>query len=213
MKKEIVKAFDSVTMPAGCAQKIRTAAAAEKKPGRRNFGRRLCTLAAAFAAALLMLFALSPEARAAVEEWVVKYIFPESGITVYEQADLEGNVTGVMVVDTGAPPFAEVRGDRLYFTGNGEKIDITDQITEEKPFYYSYTDDYGLTHYMVVGYSGTIENFGIYEFMREEKEGQRPWEGWSNGSGRNFLNPETETPYPWVDIVWEELNVPWPKPE
>ena len=89
---------------------------------------------------------------------------------------------------------------------NGEKIDITDRIGEDRPFYYTYTDDYGLTHYMAVGYSGKLENFGIYEFLKDEQE------GWVNGTGRNFLNPETEERYPWVDMVWEEFDVPWPMP-
>ena len=65
---------------------------------------------------------------------------------------------------------------------------------------------------MVVGYSDSMENFGIYEFIREVQEGQQPWEGWSNGYGRNFLDPETEIRYPWVDIVWQQLEIPWPLP-
>lgn len=28
----------------------------------------------------------------------------------------------------------------------------------------------------------------------------------------NFLDPETEMCYPWVESVWEELDVPWPMP-
>ena len=66
---------------------------------------------------------------------------------------------------------------------------------------------------MAVGYSGSIENYGIYEFIREVTEGQADWEGWVTGTGRNDLDPETETRYPWVDIVWQELNIPWPMPE
>ena len=99
---------------------------------------------------------------------------------------------------------------RLYFLGNNEKIDITDEITEEQPYFYTYVDDYGLTHAMAVGYSGSIENYGIYEFIWEEAGGTRDW---VTGTGRNFLSPETETRYPWVDLVWEELDIPWPMPE
>lgn len=65
----------------------------------------------------------------------------------------------------------------------------------------------------MVGYSGSIDNFGIYEFIRKVEKGQNDREGWKGGSGRNFLDPETESRYPWVDIVWEKLNIPWPKPE
>ena len=60
---------------------------------------------------------------------------------------------------------------------------------------------------MAVGYSGSIENFGIYEFIREEN-GE-----WVTGTGRNFLSMETETRYPWVELVWEEFDIPWPMPD
>ena len=163
------------------------------------------------AAVLALVLVISPRARAAVEDWVVKYFFPGSDLTIYEQKDAGGNVVGIAgVVDTDAPPFARMVNGRLYFLGNNEKIDITEEITEEKPYFYTYVDDYGLTHAMAVGYSGTIENYGIYEFIWEEAGGERDW---VTGTGRNFLSNETDTRYPWVDIVWEELDIPWPMPE
>lgn len=212
MKKELMDAFSDVMMPEECEASIRRALEEGKSP-RRSTVRRLSTAAAALAVALVMLFSLSTEVRAAVNNIIVKYFFPGSDITVYEEINEDGNAVGITaVVDTEAPPFARIVNDRLYFTGNGEKIDITDQIREEEPFYYSYVDDYGLTHYMAVGYSGSLENFGIYEFIREVEDGQQPWEGWVTGSGRNFLD-EDDMAYPWVDAVWEDLNIPWPKPE
>lgn len=167
---------------------------------------------ATLAAVLALVLCISPEARAAVNR-IVRYAFPQSRITIYEETDAQGNVVGITAVDTEAPPFAQLREGRLMFLGNGETIDITDQITEDNPYIYSYVDDYGLTHYMAVGYSGSIENYGIYEFIREVTEGQANWEGWVTGTGRNFLSTETETRYPWVDIVWQELNIPWPMQE
>lgn len=211
MKQEIVNAFDNVAMSVECEERIRRAMA-EKQP-KRTFTalKRLGTAAAAFAVMLAMTLCLSTEARAAAYR-VVKYFFPESDITVYEEVDENGNTVGITVVDTEAPPFAEIRDGKLFFVGNGENLDITDQISEEKPYYYTYIDSYGLTHYMAVGYSGTIENYGIYEFIREVREGQQDREGWVTGSGRNFLNMETETCYPWVETVWQDLNIPWSLP-
>lgn len=208
MKQEIVNAFDSVTMSVDCEQRIRRAMARKKTARMPVVWKRLATLAAVLA----LVLCISPEARAAVNR-IVRYAFPQSGITIYEGTDTHGNVVGITAVDTEAPPFAQLREGRLVFLGNGENIDITDQITEDDPYIYSYVDDYGLTHYMAVGYSGSIENYGIYEFIREVTEGQANWEGWVTGTGRNFLNTETETRYPWVDIVWQELNIPWPMPE
>lgn len=208
MKQEIVNAFDSVTMSVDCEQRIRQAMARKKTAKMPVIWKQLATLAAVLA----LVLCISPEARAAVNR-IVRYAFPQSGITIYEETDAQGNVVGITAVDTEAAPFAQLREGRLMFLGNGETIDITDQITEDNPYIYSYVDDYGLTHYMAVGYSGSIENYGIYEFIREVTEGQADWEGWVTGTGRNFLDPETETRYPWVDIVWQELNIPWPMPE
>lgn len=205
MKKEIVEAFDAAAMPRECEQQIR-AVIRENCETKRKPVRRLHPVATALAVAVLML-SMSTEVRAAVNNMVVKYFFPDSDISVYEETAENGEVVRITVVDTEAPPFARIVNDRLYFVGNGEKIDITDEITEDAPYYYTYVDDYGLTHNMAVGYGGSIENFGIYEFVREEAG------DWVTGTGRNFMDPETETRYPWVDIVWKDLDIPWPKPE
>ena len=207
MKEQVKAMFEQVTMPKETAQKIRSAM---DDAGRRK-QKPVCRSLATATAVLALVLVLSPQARAAVEGWVVKYFFPESDLTIYEQTDVGGNVVGIAgVVDTEAPPFARMVNGRLYFLGNNEKIDITDEITEEQPYFYTYVDDYGLTHAMAVGYSGSIENYGIYEFIWEETGGTRDW---VTGTGRNFLSPETETRYPWVDLVWEELDIPWPMPE
>lgn len=210
MKQKIVDAFDGVIMSDSCEQRIRQAMA--KKGRCRSFP--VFKYAGMLTAALALVLCLSPAARAAVKTVVERYVFPDSDITLYKELNENGDVVKTVgYVDTEHPAFAQLRDGRLYFLGNGENIDITDQITEESPYYYSYRDHYGLTHYMAVGYSGTLENYGIYEFIREETEGQTDREGWLTGSGRNILDPETEKRYPWVDLVWEALNVPWPMPE
>lgn len=207
MKEQVRDMFSEITMPEETEQKVLAAVSRQRKKPQTPFVRSIATLAAVLALVILV----SPTARAALENWVVKYFFPGSDLTIYEQTDESGNVTGIVgVVDTEAPPFARMVNGRLYFLGNNEKIDITEEITEEKPYFYTYVDDYGLTHAMAVGYSGTIENYGIYEFIWEETGGERDW---VTGTGRNFLSNETDTRYPWVDIVWKELDVPWPMPE
>ena len=113
------------------------------------------------------------------------------------------------VVDTEASVFARMVNGRLYFMGNGEKLDITDSIAENAPYYYSYVDEYGLTHDMAVGYSGSIDNFGVYEFIWREENGEKTW---NLGTGRNFLDTKTGTCYPWVETVWQDLNIPWELP-
>lgn len=205
MKDQIRDMFEQITMPRDTEMRIR-AAMDRRQPAKSRW-----KPAVTAAAVLAMLLLISPQARAAVEGWVMKYVFSGSDLTIYQQTDPQGNVTGIMAtVDTEAPAFAQVVDGRLYFLGNGENLDITDEIAEDNPFFYTYVDNYGLTHAMAVGYSGSIENYGIYEFIWEDVDGQRDW---VTGSGRNFLSSETETRYPWVDLVWQELNVPWPMPE
>ena len=205
MKDQIRDMFKQTTMPRDTEMRIRAAM------GKRQPAKPRWKPAVTAAAVLAMLLLISPQARAAVEGWVMKYVFSGSDLTIYQQTDPQGNVTGIMAtVDTEAPAFAQVVDGRLYFLGNGENLDITDEIAEDAPFFYTYVDNYGLTHAMAVGYSGSIENYGIYEFIWEDVDGRRDW---VTGSGRNFLSSETEVRYPWVDLVWQELNVPWPMPE
>lgn len=207
MKEQVKAMFEQTAMPQETAERIRSAMQKTSRSTRKPLRRTLATAAALLA----LVFLISPRARAAAEEWVVKYFWPDSDLTIYEEINEEGIVEAtVAVVDTEAPPFARMVGGRLCFFGNNENIDITDLITEEMPYFYTYVDEYGLTHEMVVGYSGTIENYGIYEFIWKEENGERTW---TAGTGRNFLSIETETRYPWVDIVWEKLDIPWPMPE
>ena len=207
MKEDMKDMFAQITMPEQTEQAIRTAMEARVRRQKRPVVRTVAALTAMLATVIL----LSPTARAAANQWMVKYFWPDSDITIYEVKDPDGEVEAtVAVVDTEAPAFARVVNDRLYFLGNGEKIDITDEISEEKPYYYTYVDDYGMTHEMAVGYSGTIENFGIYEFIWKEEAGEKVW---TAGIGRNFLNNDTGTRYPWVDTVWQDLNIPWSMPE
>lgn len=204
MKEQVKDMFAQVTMPDELERQIRSTIAQGGWKKRKPVWRQLT----AAAAVLALILSISPRARAAVETMLVKYFWPDSDITLYETRDENGNVVGITgVVDTDAPAFARMVNERLYFLGNGEKIDITDQIAEESPFYYTYVDDYGLTHYMAVGYSGTMDNYGIYEFIREESG------KWITGTGRNFLSNETGTRYPWVELVWTDLSIPWPMPE
>lgn len=204
MKERVKDMFAEVTMPEETERKIRQAMAEPQRKRMPAAIKRVATMAAT----LLLVLSLSPTVRAAVNDWVVKYFWPDSDITIYEMTDENGDSACVVGVDTEAPGFARIVNGRLYFVGNGEKIDITDQITEEAPFYYTYVDEYGLTHYMAVAYSGSLENFGIYEFIRDEQKGE-----WVTGTGRNFLDLETQTRYPWVDVIWEQWNIPWLMPE
>ena len=60
-------------------------------------------------------------------------------------------------------PPVELRGGRLWFTADGQELDITDLVDEDTPYIYTRTDPgSGTTGYIIVG--GTPENFGWAEF-------------------------------------------------
>lgn len=192
--KEITKVYDSIHMPEELEKKILKAA-----PARKN--RFLPAAAAVFA--VMVLMGCSPQ----VQE-LVKTSFPELGLTIYEQEPTkEGEARGNIVhVNTELPTFAHAEDGRLYFTGNDEQMDITDQITPEKPFYYTYEDEQGYTITLVVGYDGTLENFGTYTYI--QKDGEH-----FTDAGRNIFSDTQEWKiYPWVEVMWQELEIPWAMP-
>lgn len=130
MKDQIRNMFEQITMPRDTEMRIR-AAMDRRQPAKSRW-----KPAVTAAAVLAMLLLISPQARAAVEGWVMKYVFSGSDLTIYQQTDPQGNVTGIMAtVDTEAPAFAQVVDGRLYFLGNGENLDITDEIAEDNPFF------------------------------------------------------------------------------
>ena len=196
--KELTNFYDSVHMPKECEDRILNTISAP----RRKF-RPAAAVAAVLA--LVLVLGMSPTVRAAVEDWITTR-FPGLDLTIQQRTTEEGIEEMIVSIDTEVPTFAYAENGRLYFTGNGENLDITDEITEEKPYFYTCEDDRGYEIYFVVGYDGTIENFGTYEFIR--KDGQ-----WFTGSGRNFLSSQVEgQAYPWVKVVWDTLSIPWPMP-
>ena len=61
-------------------------------------------------------------------------------------------------------PMFDMEDGRLFFLPNGERIDITDQISEDTPYIYDNSDpDAGVTDYVILG--GTLENLGAFEWV------------------------------------------------
>lgn len=205
MKDRVKDMFAEITMPEACAEKIRKEAAKKETVRRKPILRPVLV----GAMALALVLCLSPQARAAVDEWVAATL---SGLDLtIIRKPLEGGNGGygeIIYVNTEKPTFAHMEDGRLYFTGNGQNLDITDEIREDKPYFYQYVDkETGMTIYLAVGIAGSIENFGVYEFIKDT-DGK-----WVTGTGRNMFDPETNQAYPWVGLVWEKLEIPWPMPE
>lgn len=203
MKNKVKDMYENVTMPVSCEEKIRRAAEERKKPRYA-----LCPVLAVAAVLALVIF-LAPPVRAAVEDLMVIFFDPESELKISQKSS--GEIVSEVTHDPDSTTFAEVRDGQLYFVGNGENIDITDQVQDGKPFLYTYKDREGRTVYKAVGIVDTVESFGTQTFVREANG------DWLGGSGSNAVDPETGLYYPWSQAVWKELNHIWPleawKPE
>lgn len=199
MKGSVKEMYDSMKMPEDLENRIQHAVKPAAAPRRRS----LLRTALATAAVLALTLCLVPPVRAAVGNFVTK-LFPEIGLTVYEKELSNGGRGQIVHYDTDGPAFAEVQDGRLYFTGDGQDLDITDLVQNNQPYIYTTKDDKGNTIYMAVGIADTVENFGIYSFI-QDASGQ-----WITGAGQNFLSPDVNQPYPWVENLWQTLNLPWP---
>ncbi|MBD5115665.1 MAG: hypothetical protein HDT46_10815 [Ruminococcaceae bacterium] len=79
---------------------------------------------------------------------------------------------------------------RIFFIGNNEHIDITDEAGEDKAYIYSYTNpDRNETHYIAAG--GTAENFEYTEIypVYNEEENEIMWHSCGLDLGSSAVNP------------------------
>jgi len=207
MKEQVNRMYDQITMPEETVQKVRQAMA-EKEARSKGpcASRRPATVAAAFLTVILLTCTcLNTQVRAAVNEFMKRYVF-NGGHTVVQQME---NGVGIVSKGSSLHLYAENRDGRLYFIANGENTDITGLASLDEPYIHTYTDSEGVEHLVIVG--GTPENFGFHEFWRESGAPEDA-QMWIGGQGENYLDMETGNAYPWLAKAWEELNIPWPLP-
>ena len=89
--------------------------------------------------------------------------------------------------------------DRMIFIVNDEHIDITDQVSETKPFIYQFTDSEGVIHYWLIGKNGPeLWHYGYAEYIK-------PPEGvWMGG----YVARTDGNEAPWLDSGKEEIGFP-----
>lgn len=103
---------------------------------------------------------------------------------------------------------------RLYFVGNGEDIDITEQISLEEPFTYAYLDSSGTVHYLAVGgvYDGALgigeSKMGWAEWTYDLTGGEGMELGW-DGKSIGYWDNETDEEYAWHVKAKEVLAIPF----
>lgn len=210
MKDQVKEMYDQVVMPEACEQQIRQAMAQKaqgKKSHRTRYALRPATVMAALLAVLLFAsVAMNNEVRAAVND-LVRYVFESAH---FEKNPETGELTEFTPVEDSVPVFVEAGDGRLYFSYDGEYVDITGKTSMETPYIYKYVDKSNVEHTLIIG--GVPNNFGVCEFYREIVEGQQDWQGWIGGYSENYLDNATEKAYPWVAAAWEELDLLWPMP-
>lgn len=99
-----------------------------------------------------------------------------SGGTYYDktQTDENGVENPVVSVSSTAVPLEEsgfpllLEDGRLYFTGDGGKTDITEEISETEPYYIDLTDEDGNRHVFNIGGRAEEGYYGYEEMLFDE---------------------------------------------
>ena len=157
---------------------------------RHRSRKRLLTLALA-AALLLALGVAAYSAGLVFSGW--------GGNMEIHSEQTEGGIENTVYVYTEnmTQPVSFEDG-RMIFVVNGERIDITERVSETVPFIYQYTDEEaGVIHYWIIGKNGPeLEHYGFAEYLQ-------PTDGeWTGGYVARTDNNEA----PWLYAAWEELG-------
>ena len=111
----------------------------------------------------------------------------------------EGGIENTVYVHTeNMTQPVSFKDGRMIFVVNGERIDITERVSETVPFIYQYTDEEaGVIHYWIIGKNGPeLEHYGFAEYLQ-------PTDGeWTGGYVARTDNNEA----PWLYAAWEELS-------
>lgn len=234
MNSKIQNFFDELHMSRDCEDRILEAMVLNYKPAKAkpNFVR--ITAAAACLMAVLLLLC-NPTAVSALENTIVSALkkftqVKEDKTTLirYESTDGKFYAEDVYREDSyllygrgrnnllKTPAWYVEQDDRVYFSGNGEWIDVTDRISMDTPFTYIYTDQGGIIHYITIGgvYDpdpalcnvGYAEWYYDPDFVDDVHGTQGHWVG---GYCDNYWDKNTDDDWPWLQKAKEEMGIPW----
>lgn len=138
------------------------------------------------------------ETKMSYTEGNIHYIFIHRGQNVFVEYDTELHT-----------PFTEYTQGRVYFLANGERLDITEEFSEDTPFTYIFTDRKFMEHYIAIG--GTADNPGWLEMVYASWE-EKPM-SFVTGEGHNTWNNKADARYGWeteAHEIFAEYGVDWP---
>lgn len=156
--------------------------------------KRIITLA--LAAALLISLGIAAYSAG-------KVLFGWGGNMEIHSTRTDGGVENTVYVHTEnlTEPVSFENG-RMFFIVNNEHVDITDQVSETRPYTYRYTDEEGVVHYWIIGKNGPEpEHYGFAEYLQPQ-EGE-----WTAGYVARTDNNEA----PWLYQAWNDLGFDFQK--
>ena len=221
MERKIHDYFETETMPEDTSRRIEASLTGTKRTVTRpNWGR-----AAAIAASVMLVLAMAfpgqiTTAFAQVYDFFIHPQSPEETMYLGRIGEDDyvtyGSIAGGDDGDAQYAQFdarteapAEVRDGRLYFTANGEDIDITDLCSMDTAFIYVMQDRTGTFHYIFVG--GRPDNWGYGSIMKKPGTILNPEGEWIGGGGYNHCGRESNwEPYGWFLDAKEKIGHPFP---
>ena len=210
MENRVKEVYGQIRMPEQCSQRIEGAMRNKQRNKQADTSknpagyRRLPGPAVALAAALLLVL-VNGTAYAYTGEGIISRILSFANNAIFtESVDEEGNMVSSATLDTAnATAPAVYKDGRLWFTANGENIDITEQISDSQAYIYDYRDSQGIKHYLILG--GDPETFSYAEFLYDENKNPA-WVGgyFTSGKVGETINPV------WLENAKAKLGIPWP---
>lgn len=204
LQDKVKESYDKVMMSQTCEQQIRKAMLAKSNSRRtvRSWYRYIKKPATACALAIGLLISVDGAVYAYSGNGIISYFLSFAQNAVFtKEVDENGTESASTSFNTsGAVAPAEYADGSLVFTANGERIDITTQVSETKAFTYTYVDTEKVTHYLIVG--GQPQEFGYAEFIRDEKN------NWISGYFQGGAVGGDISPV-WLEDAKDMLNIPW----
>ncbi len=222
MKQQINSVFEQIRLPAQASERIRaqldmecsnlTEKGLDNMQAKKNIRIRKKVLAGVIAAAVIC--AVPAGVYAAWHGDIIQFISGAGRITHYEdnlpsdatQEEMEDYLSDILNQEMAqaesdvdaSDSYLKVENGRLILDPDGEKLDITDKLSETEPYIYTTQPGDGTTHYLIIG--GTLDNYGVAEYVRSE-DGQ--WQGGfsNNAMGEWCVNGARQLELPWADMI------------
>ena len=222
MKQQINSVYEQIRLPAQASERIRarlenesinlTEKGLDNMQVKKNISVRKKVLVSVIAAAVIC--AVPAGVYAAWHGDIIQFISGGGRIAHYEdnlpsdatQEETEDYLSDILDQEmaqaesnvNASDSYLKVENGRLILDPDGEKLDITDELSETEPYIYTIKPDDGTTHYLIIG--GTIDNYGLAEFVQTD-DGQ--WQGGfsNNATGEWYINGVQQLELPWADMI------------